>query len=52
MASMADRIKGFLSRPKGRMQKRRGRRKAAMSRTQQKFKQMTARIRGRSAPRR
>ena len=52
MTTMTDRIKDLLNRPKGRMQMRRGRRQAAMSRTQQKFRQWTSRITGRSAPRR
>ena len=52
MATMTDRIKGFLNSARGRAMMQRGRRAAAKPSTQQKFKQMASRITGRTAPRR
>lgn len=52
MTSVTQRIKGFLSSPQGRKLTDRGRREMSKPGTQQKLRQFTQRLTGRSAPRR
>lgn len=50
--AMTDRIKGFLQTPRAKNLMERGRRQMGTPATQQKLRQLTERVRGKTGPRR